>query len=132
MKIQKTEAEWKQHLADKGAEPLAFAVTRQASTERPFSGKYEAHWEPGRYQCICCGQKLFDHHTKFDAGCGWPSFYQAADDQAIAEHNDRSLGMLRTETLCAQCGAQFSAQCRTPRRSETRTRQRPSGASTCR
>ena len=48
---------------------------------------------------------MFDHHTKFDAGCGWPSFYQAADDQAIAEHNDRSLGMLRTETLCAQCGA---------------------------
>ena len=61
MKIQKTEAEWKQHLTDKGAEPLAFAVTRQAATERPFSGKYESHWEAGSYQCICCGQKLFDH-----------------------------------------------------------------------
>jgi peptide-methionine (R)-S-oxide reductase len=105
MKIQKTDAQWKQHLADKGAEPLAFAVTRQAATERPFSGKYESHWEAGRYQCICCGQALFDHHTKFDAGCGWPSFYQAVNEQAIAEHADRSLGMLRTETLCGQCGA---------------------------
>jgi peptide-methionine (R)-S-oxide reductase len=105
MKIQKTEAEWKALLAQKGAEPLAYAVTRQAATERPFTGKYEGHWQTGRYQCICCGQSLFESDTKFDAGCGWPSFYQAIDDSAIAEHADRSLGMLRTETLCSQCGA---------------------------
>ena len=79
--------------------------TRQAATERPFTGKYEGHWQTGRYQCICCGQSLFESHTKFDAGCGWPSFYQEIDASAIAEHADRSLGMLRTETLCAQCGA---------------------------
>ncbi len=105
MKIQKTEAEWKALLAQKGAEPLAYAVTRQAATERPFTGKYEGHWQTGRYQCICCGQSLFESETKFDAGCGWPSFYQAIDESAIAEHADRSLGMLRTETLCSQCGA---------------------------
>ncbi len=105
MKIQKTEAEWKALLAQKGAEPLAYAVTRQAATERPFTGKYEGHWQTGRYQCICCGQSLFESDTKFDAGCGWPSFYQAIDESAIAEHADRSLGMLRTETLCSQCGA---------------------------
>ena len=105
MKIQKTEAEWKALLAQKGAEPLAYAVTRQAATERPFTGKYEGHWQTGQYQCICCGQSLFESETKFDAGCGWPSFYQAIDESAIAEHADRSLGMLRTETLCSQCGA---------------------------
>ncbi len=105
MKIQKTEAEWKALLAQKGAEPLAYAVTRQAATERPFTGKYEGHWQTGHYQCICCGQSLFESDTKFDAGCGWPSFYQAIDESAIAEHADRSLGMLRTETLCSQCGA---------------------------
>lgn len=105
MKIQKTDAQWKEWLAQKGAEPLAFAVTRQAVTERPFTGKYETHWESGRYQCMCCGQTLFASQTKFDAGCGWPSFYQAIDESAIDEHADRSMGVLRTETVCAQCGA---------------------------
>ena len=105
MKIQKTDAQWKEWLAQKGAEPLAFAVTRQAATERPFTGKYETHWESGRYQCMCCGQTLFASQTKCDAGCGWPSFYQAIDESAIDEHADRSMGVLRTETVCAQCGA---------------------------
>jgi peptide-methionine (R)-S-oxide reductase len=105
MKIQKTDAQWKEWLAQKGAEPLAFAVARQAATERPFTGKYETHWESGRYQCMCCGQTLFASQTKFDAGCGWPSFYQAIDESAIDEHADRSMGVLRTETVCAQCGA---------------------------
>ena len=105
MKIQRTDAQWKEWLAQKGVEPLAFAVTRQAATERPFTGKYETHWESGRYQCMCCGQTLFASQTKFDAGCGWPSFYQAIDESAIDEHADRSMGVLRTETVCAQCGA---------------------------
>lgn len=103
--VQKSEAEWKALLAEKGAEPVAFEVTRHAATERPFTGKYEAHWAKGSYACICCGAKLFDSDTKFDAGCGWPSFSQAATPGAIEEHVDRSLGMKRTETLCAQCGA---------------------------
>ena len=103
--IQKTEQEWRELLAAKGAEPVAYAVTRQAATERPFTGKYEGHWAPGIYRCICCDAELFKSDTKFDAGCGWPSFSQAITDTAIQENVDRSLGMIRVETVCAQCGA---------------------------
>ena len=102
--IQKTEAEWRAELAAKGAEPLAFEVTRHAHTERPFTGKYESVWANGQYHCICCGNHLFDSHTKFDAGCGWPSFWKAVPG-AITEVVDRSHGMVRTETVCSQCGA---------------------------
>ena len=105
MTIQKTDAEWRALLAEKGAEPLAFEVTRRAATERPFTGRYEDHWRPGQYHCICCGAKLFDASTKFDAGCGWPSFWRAALPGAIEERRDTSHGMVRVETLCAQCGA---------------------------
>ncbi|KJS70814.1 MAG: peptide methionine sulfoxide reductase [Comamonadaceae bacterium BICA1-1] len=102
--IQKTPEQWRELLAAKGAEPLAYAVMRQAATERPFSGRYEAHWASGRYHCMGCGQPLFDSATKFDAGCGWPSFSLALPG-AITERHDRSHGMLRIETLCSQCGA---------------------------
>jgi peptide-methionine (R)-S-oxide reductase len=102
--IQKTDAEWKALLAEKGAERGAFEVTRKAATERPFSGKYEGHWEKGSYACICCGALLFDSGTKFDAGCGWPSFSKASPE-AITEVVDRSHGMKRVETRCAQCDA---------------------------
>ena len=102
--IQKTDEEWQALLRAKGAEPAAFQVTRHAATERPFTGRYEQHWAEGRYHCVCCGALLFQSHTKFDAGCGWPSFWQA-EPGAIAEHVDRSHGMVRTETVCAQCGA---------------------------
>ena len=88
----------------KGAEPRAFEVTRHAATERPFSGKFEAHWADGSYHCICCGNTLFDADTKFDAGCGWPSF-SLARAGAITEIIDRSHGMVRVETVCSQCGA---------------------------
>lgn len=104
-RIQKTDAEWKALLTGKGAEPVAFEVTRHAATERPFTGKYADHWEGGSYACICCGAKLFNSGTKFDAGCGWPSFSQAAEPGAITEVVDRGHGMARTETLCARCGA---------------------------
>ena len=103
-KIEKTADEWKAILARKGAEPGAFQVTRQAATERPYRGKYEQVWADGSYHCICCGNKLFDSSTKFDAGCGWPSFDQAIPG-AIKEIRDTSHGMLRVETVCAQCGA---------------------------
>ena len=102
--IQKTDAEWQELLRSRGAEPDAFQVTRHAATERPFTGKYEGHWADGSYRCICCGAKLFDSGTKFDAGCGWPSFSQAVPG-AIKEIEDRSHGMRRVETVCAQCGA---------------------------
>jgi len=104
-KIQKTDAEWKALLAEKGAEPAAFEVTRHAATERPFSGKYEDHYADGTYRCVCCGAALFDASAKFDAGCGWPSFSQELTAGAIEEHVDRSHGMARTETVCASCGA---------------------------
>jgi len=103
--IQHTDAEWQALLARKNAEPAAFAVTRQAATERPFTGRYEDHWAAGTYRCICCGAVLFHSDTKFDAGCGWPSFFQAANPHAIKEKRDLSHGMVRVETLCAQCDA---------------------------
>ncbi len=99
------ETQWRQWLAEKKAEPLAFEVTRHAATERPYTGKFDPHWEKGHYACVCCGQRLFESQTKFDAGCGWPSFYQALDPEAITEKRDLSHGMVRVETLCSNCGA---------------------------
>jgi peptide-methionine (R)-S-oxide reductase len=104
-KIQKTDAEWKALLAEKGAEPMAFEVTRHAATERPYTGKYDKNRADGTYQCICCGAALFDSSAKFDAGCGWPSFSQELNPGAIEEKVDRAHGMTRTETVCANCGA---------------------------
>jgi peptide-methionine (R)-S-oxide reductase len=105
MKIQKSDLEWKAILEQKGAESVAFEVTRHAATERPYSGRYEQHWQDGKYHCMCCGALLFDASTKFDAGCGWPSFFQAEHDDAIKEIVDTSHGMRRVETVCAQCEA---------------------------
>ena len=103
--LPQTDAEWRAHLAAKGAEPVAFEVTRHAATERPFTGKYNGHWQPGMYRCVCCDAELFSADTKFDAGCGWPSFYQAARKGAILDRVDLSHGMRRVESVCAQCGA---------------------------
>ena len=102
--LTKTDAQWQALLTEKGAEPNAFQVTRRAATERPFTGKYEAHWADGSYHCMCCGAKLFDSGTKFDAHCGWPSFSLAIPG-AIKEISDTTLGMRRVETVCAQCDA---------------------------
>ncbi len=102
--LQKTDAQWQALLTEKGAESNAFQVTRRAATERPFTGKYEAHWADGSYHCICCGAKLFESGTKFDAHCGWPSFSLAIPG-AIKEITDTTLGMRRVETVCAQCDA---------------------------
>jgi peptide-methionine (R)-S-oxide reductase len=103
--IQKTDAEWKALLAQKSAEPHAFEVTRHAATERAFTGKYADNFKDGTYTCICCDKPLFVSGTKFDAGCGWPSFDQAIDATAVATKTDRAYGMVRTEALCADCGA---------------------------
>ena len=103
--LPKTPEQWRALLASKGAEPLAFEVTRHAATERAFTGRYEDHWTKGQYHCICCDALLFDDSTKFDSGCGWPSFYKSAVAGAIEDRVDRAHGMVRTESVCAQCGA---------------------------
>jgi peptide-methionine (R)-S-oxide reductase len=100
-----SEREWREYLEQKGAEPRAYEITRLAETELPFSGKFEDHWQAGVYRCICCGTPLFRSESKFDAGCGWPSFAQSIDNTAIKENTDTSHGMIRTETVCNNCHA---------------------------
>ncbi len=103
--ITKTDDEWKAILQSRGAEPHAFEVTRHAATERPFTGKYADNFRDGTYHCICCDKPLFTSNTKFDAGCGWPSFDAAIADGAVATRTDRSHRMVRVEALCGHCGA---------------------------
>jgi peptide-methionine (R)-S-oxide reductase len=99
-KIFKTYDEWQQQLT-----PIQFEVTRRAATEHPFTGEYNDCWSAGTYQCVCCGQDLFASETKFDPGCGWPSFWQPLAPGAIEERVDTSHGMRRTEAVCSNCDA---------------------------
>ena len=104
-KIQKSDDQWRTLLSEKGAEPLAFDVTRHEATERAFTGKYADNKQAGTYSCICCGKPLFDSKTKYDSGTGWPSFYQPMANDALGEKVDGILFMKRTEVHCADCGA---------------------------
>ena len=97
--IKKTNEEWKKQLT-----PEQYRVLREKGTERPFSGEYDKFFEAGTYVCAACGNELFFSDHKFDAGCGWPSFYREAAKGHITEKTDFSLGMRRTEILCAKCG----------------------------
>ncbi|MBA1205048.1 peptide-methionine (R)-S-oxide reductase MsrB [Pseudomonas capeferrum] len=99
-KIEKTLDEWREML-----DPAQYQVCRLKGTERPFSGKYNGHKADGVYHCICCEAPLFDSDTKFDSGCGWPSFYAPIADNAMIEIRDTTHGMIRTEVTCAQCDA---------------------------
>jgi peptide-methionine (R)-S-oxide reductase len=96
----KTDEEWRRMLTEE-----QFFVTRKKGTERPFTGKYWATTTEGTYRCVCCGNPLFSSETKFDAGCGWPSFYDTLSTKSVLEHEDWSLGMVRIEVTCMKCGA---------------------------
>ncbi|MCX7878661.1 MAG: peptide-methionine (R)-S-oxide reductase MsrB [Ignavibacteria bacterium] len=82
-----------------------YRVTQEKGTERPFQNKYWDHHEEGQYQCIVCGLPLFSSDTKFNSGTGWPSFYDVIDEKNVSEKEDYSLGMVRTEVVCSNCGA---------------------------
>jgi peptide-methionine (R)-S-oxide reductase len=85
--------------------PLQYRVTQEAGTERAFTGDLWDVKDPGTYRCIVCDTPLFKSDTKYDSGSGWPSFWEAVDPDAVALHEDRTLGMVRTEVTCANCGA---------------------------
>jgi peptide-methionine (R)-S-oxide reductase len=98
--VEKTDEQWRAQLTDE-----QFTVTRCKGTERAFTGAYWNTKTPGTYECICCGQALFDSETKFDSGTGWPSFWQPTDEKNVALHDDNSFSMSRTEVMCSRCGA---------------------------
>jgi peptide-methionine (R)-S-oxide reductase len=98
--VQKTDAQWREEL-----DPLDYEVTRHAATERAFTGRYWDHWERGQYKCVGCDAVLFRSDTKFDAGCGWPSYYEAVQAEVIERVVDKAHGMVRVEVRCRQCGS---------------------------
>ena len=85
--------------------PLQYEVTQRAGTERAFSGIYHDFKDDGMYHCVVCDEALFHSDTKYDSGSGWPSFYEAIDDDKVVLKEDRSHGMVRVEVVCATCGA---------------------------
>lgn len=99
-RVEKTEEEWRNQLTEE-----QYRITRQRGTERAFSSDACAIFEPGIYQCVCCGTDLFDANTKFDSGTGWPSFTEPIKDNVIGHHVDRTYGMVRVETTCNVCDA---------------------------
>ena len=99
-KVVKTDAEWRNQLSDE-----QYHVTREAGTERAFTGKYWNNHETGMYHCVCCNAPLFSSNTKFDSGTGWPSFFEPVENGGAIEHRDTAYGMVRTEVRCAKCDA---------------------------
>lgn len=97
--VEKTEEDWKGVLT-----PEQYRVLRESGTERAFTGAYWDLKEQGVYLCAGCGAELFDSNTKFDSGCGWPSFYESLDKSKVEEREDNSFGMRRIEVLCRRCG----------------------------
>ena len=97
-KVERTDAEWRELLT-----PDEYAVLRQAATERAFTGEYTDTETTGVYKCRACGNELFRSDTKFHSGCGWPSFYQPTESDAVVLLEDRSFGVVRTEVRCARC-----------------------------
>lgn len=97
-KLDLSDAEWRERLT-----PEQYRVLREGGTERAFAGKYDKNRQSGKYGCAGCGQVLFESDAKYDSGSGWPSFTAPADGQAVEEHRDDSLGMVRTEVVCGKC-----------------------------
>ena len=97
-RVNRSEQEWEQQLR-----PDEYAVLRQGATERPWSGEYVDSKDVGIYECRACGAELFRSETKFESHCGWPSFFDPRDTDAVVLRKDRSMGMVRTEVLCASC-----------------------------
>ena len=95
-----TDAQWRERLT-----PEQFHILREKGTERPFTGEYVNEKRVGVYRCAGCGAELFDSDTKYDSGSGWPSFTEAVDPAKVSLREDRSHGMVRTEAVCANCGA---------------------------
>lgn len=98
--VDKTEEEWQNQLSSE-----QYYVLRQAGTERPFTGKYNMHFDNGIYSCAGCGSPLFSSESKFDGHCGWPSFDKEIKEGNIIKKEDRSHNMVRTEILCSNCGS---------------------------
>ena len=98
--IRKTDVEWRAQL-----DAEQYAVARQGATERAFTGRYWDHFEPGSYACIGCGTPLFTADSKFDAGCGWPSYSEPINATVVERLVDRSHGMVRVEVRCNRCGS---------------------------
>ncbi|MFL5240843.1 MAG: peptide-methionine (R)-S-oxide reductase MsrB [Gemmataceae bacterium] len=99
-KVTKTEDQWREQLT-----PEQFQVTRRKGTERAYSGTYWNSKEDGIYECVCCGQPLFDAKTKFESGTGWPSFWEPDDENHVSLIEDNSWFMRRTEVICSRCDA---------------------------
>ena len=99
-RVEKTEAQWREQL-----DPMEYQVTREAATERAFTGRYWDHHEAGTYTCVCCDTPLFTSDAKFDSGCGWPSYFEPIDPANVREKVDRSYGMIRPEIICNVCDA---------------------------
>jgi peptide-methionine (R)-S-oxide reductase len=98
--MERSDEEWRAQLT-----PEQYEVTRRKGTERPFTGVYWNTKQDGIYQCVCCGQPLFDAQAKFDSGTGWPSFWQPVAEGNVSLKTDRSWLMVRTEVLCSRCDA---------------------------
>jgi len=98
--VAKTEEQWREELG-----PEKYATLRQAATERPWTGELLDESRAGLYTCGACGNELFKSGTKFDSNCGWPSFYESLNPEAVELVEDTSLGMVRTEVRCARCGS---------------------------
>jgi peptide-methionine (R)-S-oxide reductase len=99
-KVEKSDAQWREVLSDE-----QFRVTRQKGTERAFTGAYWNTKDDGVYQCVCCGQPLFDARAKFDSGTGWPSFWEPVAENHVSQHADNSWFTRRTEVTCSRCDA---------------------------